>query len=123
TLPNGVEIEAETAAALSSKLLQMASGVLYETYFDEDLETEDMKKVKRVHHIHDRKIEVMRDIVEESQGSPLLVGYHFKSSLDRLKKAFPQAVVMDSDGKCVKAWNKGKIPMLLMHPQSGGHGL
>lgn len=123
TLPNGVEIEAETAAALSQKLLQMASGVLYETYFDEDLDTEDMKKVKRVHHLHDHKIEMLRQIVEESQGAPLLVSYHFKSSLDRLKKAFPKATVMDRDGKCVKPWNAGKIPMLLIHPQSGGHGL
>jgi len=30
TLPNGIEVEAETAAALSQKLSQMASGVLYE---------------------------------------------------------------------------------------------
>lgn len=123
TLPNGAEIEAETAAALSSKLLQMASGVLYETYLDEDLDTGDMRKVKRVHHLHDHKIEALQQIVEESQGAPLLVGYHFKSSLDRLKKAFPNAVVMDKDGKCIKKWNAGKITMLLMHPQSGGHGL
>ena len=30
---------------------------------------------------------------------------------------------MDADGKCVKPWNKGKIPILAMHPKSGGHGL
>lgn len=123
TLPNGVEIEAETAAALSSRLLQMASGFLYETFLLEDENTEDFKKVKRTHPIHNHKIEMMKEIVEEAQGATILVGYHFKSSLDRLKKAFPQAVVMDREGKCVKAWNKGKIPMLLMHPQSGGHGL
>lgn len=123
TLPGGPTVEAETAAALSQKLLQMASGVLYETYLDEDLDTEDMKKVKRVHRLHEHKIEALREIVEESQGEPLLVGYHHKSSLDRLKNAFPQAAVMDRDGKCVKPWNAGKIPMLLIHPQSGGHGL
>lgn len=123
TLPNGTEIEAETAATLSQKLLQMASGVLYETYLDQDIDSDDMRKVKRVHHIHDDKIEVLKEIVEESQGEPLLVSYHFKSSLDRLRKAFPKATVMDRDGKCVKPWNAGKIPMLLIHPQSGGHGL
>lgn len=123
TLPNGAEVEAETAAALSQKLLQMASGVLYETYLDGDLETEDMKKVKRVHHLHDDKIDVLREIVEQSLDEPLMVAYHFKSSLDRLQKAFPQAVVMDREGKCVKRWNDRKIPILLIHPQSGGHGL
>lgn len=123
TLPDGTEIEAETAAALSQKLLQMASGVLYETFFDGDIETEDMKKVKRIHHLHNHKIEMLQQIVEEAQGEPLMVAYHFKSSLDRLKKAFPKAVVMDREGRCVKAWNARKIPMLLIHPQSGGHGL
>lgn len=123
TLPNGAEIEAETAAALSQKLLQMASGVLYETYYDGDIETEDMTKVKRVHRIHDFKIDALKEIFEALDGEPLMVAYHHKSSLDRLRKAFKEAVVMDRDGKCVKAWNKRKIPMLLIHPQSGGHGL
>lgn len=123
TLPDGSEVEAETAAALSAKLLQMASGVLYETYLDEDIETEDFKKVKKVHRIHDQKIEELHQLVEEAQGSPIMVSYHWKSTLDRLKKAFPKATVMDREGKCVKPWNAGKIPMLLLHPKSGGHGL
>jgi hypothetical protein len=123
TLPGGAEIEAETAASLSSKLLQMASGVLYETYEELDWDTEDMRKVRKVHHLHDHKIEALREIVEGLDGNPVLVGYWFKSSLDRLVKAFPKATVMDKAGKCIKAWNAGKIPVLLMHPQSGGHGL
>lgn len=123
TLPDGTEIEAETAAALSSKLLQMASGVLYETKMLGDWDTEDMKKVTKVHHLHDHKIEMLRQIVEESNGEPILVGYHFKSSLHRLMKAFPKATAMDREGKCLKAWNARKIPMLFIHPQSGGHGL
>lgn len=122
-LPNGAQIEAQTAAAMASKLLQMSSGVLYETYLDEDRDTGDMKKVKRVHHLHDHKIETLRQIVDELQGETVLVAYHFKSSLDRLEKAFPKAVTMDKEGKCIKAWNAGKIPMLLVHPQSAGHGL
>lgn len=122
-LQDGTEIEAETAAALSAKLLQLASGVLYETQRLQDWDTEDFKKVRKVHHIHDHKIDALRQIVEEAQGEPLLVAYHFKSSLDRLKKAFPKAVVMDKDGRCIKSWNAKKIPMLLVHPQSAGHGL
>jgi hypothetical protein len=121
-LPNGVEIEAETAAALSQKLLQMSSGVLYDTKLVAD-EWGDLKPVRTVHHIHDHKIDKLRLIVEESEGEPLLVSYHFDSSKDRLLKAFPKAVVMDKKGDLIKDWNKGKIPMLLIHPQSGGHGL
>lgn len=123
TLPSGDVIEAETAAALSAKLQQLASGVLYETYMEGDWETEDLKKVRRVHRVHDHKIEALDELIEELQGKPLIVVYHFKSSLDRLKKQYSKAVVMDAAGNCVKDWNKGKIPILLVHPQSAGHGL
>lgn len=123
TLPSGDVVEAETAAALSAKLQQIASGVLYETFMLGDWETEDMKKVRRIHRIHDHKIDALTEIIEGLQGETVMVIYHFKSSLDRLKKQFPKAVVMDAEGKCVKDWNKGKIPILLVHPQSAGHGL
>ncbi len=122
TLPSGEEIEAETAAALSQKLLQMASGVLYEAVLEPDCHG-SLKKRRVVHILHDHKIEKLQTIVEEVQSETLLVAYWHESSLDRLKKAFPKAVVMDDEGKCIKDWNMGKIPMLLVHPQSAGHGL
>lgn len=122
TLDDGTEIEAETAAALSSKLLQLSSGVLYETIetFRDD---GTVKKTRKVHAIHDKKIEEIEQIVTELDGQPVLIAYHFASSLERLQKLFPKAVVMDEEGACIKAWNAGKIKILLMHPQSGGHGL
>lgn len=121
-LPSGVEIEAETAAALSQKLLQMASGVLYETVLDDDGDGW-FKKRRVVHHLHDHKIDKLRELVDEAQGETLLVAYWHESSLDRLKAAFPNSVAMDKRGECIKQWNAGKIPMLLVHPQSAGHGL
>jgi hypothetical protein len=127
TLPSGVELEAKTAAHLSNMLLQLASGAMYETLLveDEDNPDGDLKKIKRTHHVHDHKIEALREIYEScrNEGRNLLVSYHFKSTLDRLKKAFPKAVVMGKDGKEEKAWNKGKVPMMFIHPQSAGHGL
>lgn len=122
-------IEADTAAALCQKLSQMASGVLYETRlsepegYDPDLydEAPDLIEERIVHSIHDRKIEMLREIVDEL-GTNLLVSYQHRSSLDRLKKAFPKAVQWDKTGKSKAPWNAGKIQMLLMHPKSGGHG-
>ncbi len=125
TLPDGTELEAKTAAMLAGMLLQMASGSVYETKLEGDWETEDLKKVKKVHHLHNHKIDTLKEMYEEAQtqGEPLLVAYFFQSSLAMLKKAFPKATAMDKEGKCIKPWNAGKIPMLLIHPMSAGHGL
>lgn len=106
----GTEIEAVNAGVLSGKLLQYASGAV----FDNE---------RQWHSVHDHKIEEMKEIVEETKGTPLLVAYWFRPSKERLIKAFPKAVVMDKEGKCVDKWNAGKIPMLLVHPASAGHGL
>lgn len=103
-------IEAETAAALAQKLLQFASGFVYD-------------KDKKVHPIHEHKLDELASIVEEAEGEPLLVAYWYKPSLTRLKQRFPQAVAMDKDGDCIAAWNAGKIPILLIHPQSDAYGL
>lgn len=100
------EVTASNSAVLANKLLQMANGAIYD---DE----------KKVVNIHDDKLEALENIVEESQGQPILVFYQYKHDLERLKKKFPQAEELTT----VDKWNSGKIPMLLCHPQSAGHGL
>ncbi len=110
-LDNGdEEITAINAAVLTNKLMQFTNGAVY----DED---------KNSHHIHDLKIDALKELVEENPGEPLLVAYNFKSDLERLTEAFPKAIVLDKDNKTIDKWNKGKIPMLLAHPASAGHGL
>lgn len=104
------EIEAESGAALAQKLLQMASGAIY----DSD---------HAWHGFHDHKLEELKELHDEAQGSPLLVAYWHRASLQRIQKMFPSAVKMDREGACVDAWNKGKIDMLLVHPRSAGLGL
>lgn len=107
----GQPIEAFTAAAKSQKLLQLASGAAY---------TDDKGAWALV---HDGKIEALESVVEEAGGMPVLVFYHFKSDLARIMKAFSQAVHLGDDPKIIERWNAGKIPMLVAHPQSAGHGL
>lgn len=109
-MDDGTVIEAVNAGALNSKLTQMASGAVY----DND---------RQVHHIHDQKIDELRQIIDEARGRPILVGYWYKPSLARLRKAFPKAVVMDQLGKAVRPWNQGDIPILLGHPAGMAHGL
>jgi SNF2 family DNA or RNA helicase len=101
------QITAPTAAALANKLLQFTSGSVY----DEQGEA---------HEVHRAKLEYLESIMEESS-SPTLVFYHFKHALQKLRLAFPEAVVLDDDN--IAAWRDGKIRMLLAHPQSGGIGL
>lgn len=108
--PDSTLIEAVNAGNLSSKLLQLASGSVY----DEN---------RKAHHFHDAKIEDLKELHEQTLDEPILVAYWFKSSLARLKQAFPKAAVMDREGKMEEPWNKRKFKMMLIHPRSAGHGL
>jgi len=115
-------IEAETAAALCQKLLQMASGSIYETRLTE-VKPDEFIKDRITHKIHDCKIQALKDLVDQYPDESFLVGYNFNSSLKTLTDSFPKAVQMDAKGEMVNQWNKGKLDMLLVHPQSAGHGL
>jgi hypothetical protein len=103
-------IDGVNAAVLCSKLLQYASGFVY----DEN---------GTAASIHDEKLLELRSLYEETIDQPILVAYWFRESLERIREAFPDAVSMDREGKIVDAWNRGEHKMLLVHPQSAGHGL
>lgn len=105
----GEELDALNAAALSSKLTQMANGAVY----GED---------KRVFAIHDRKLDALEDLIEAANGQPLLVAYWFNHDLERIQKRFPTTRVIDKP-QDIDDWNAGKIPVALIHPASAGHGL
>lgn len=108
----GHEIEAFGAAAKTMKTLQLCQGAAYVG----ESNTEWVV-------VHDEKIDALRSIVEEAAGMPVLVAYHFRSDLARLRKAFPTARVLDKDPKTIEQWNAGEIPILMAHPASAGHGL
>jgi len=109
-LINKVTIEVPTAATLANKLLQLCNGTLYDSE-------------KNTHTLHDCKIDVLRDIVEQNPNENLLVAYNYKSDLHRIRNAFPSSVVLDKKGDELLRWNAGKIKMLLAHPASAGYGL
>lgn len=103
-------IDADNPASLSQKLLQFCSGAVY-----------DDKKRARL--IHDHKIEELRQLIDEIHGEPILLVYWWQSSLARLKKAFPKIQVVDRQASQQGDWNRGKIPLLAIHPQGGEFGL
>ena len=107
------DVVAQTAAVLSNKLLQMASGAVY----DED---------RGIREIHEAKLDALEDIVDATQGKPVMVFYNFKHSLSRVQRRFPQARILrkGKDGnQDIADWNNDKIELLLLHPKSAGHGL
>lgn len=103
------DITALSAAAVSNKLLQLANGAIY---------TED----KEVIEIHNKKLDVLEELIEEANGEPVLVFYNFKHDRDRILKKFKDASLLETE-KDIKDWNNKKINILLAHPASAGHGL
>lgn len=104
----GDEVTAANAGVLSGKLVQMANGAVY---------TDDGATL----HIHDRKLDALEDIVESMNGKPLLVAYWFRHDAERIEKRVP-CVRLDTD-EAIARWNRGEIPVALIHPASAGHGL
>ena len=103
------DIDAPTAAVLTNKLLQAAGGAAY----DEN---------GNVKVLHDCKLEALDQLIEEANGQPVLVFYAFRHERDRIMERYPEAVDIKDDGAVVR-WNAGKIPIMLAHPASAGHGL
>ena len=112
----GHQIEAFNAGARTMKCRQMAAGACYIG----DVHAPGERKWVES---HTAKLDALEEIIEECAGAPILVAYNFKSDLARLLKRFKQARLLDQKSSTIKEWNAGKIPLLLTHPESAGHGL
>ena len=123
-------VTAKNAAVASNKLRQVASGGVY---LDEELEPfvpVGKRRGKRdVGELHDGKVSLLADLVDELQGSPLLVAYDFRHDLSRIRERFGDVphigggVSTKRVSEIERAWNAGEIPLLAVHPQSASHGL
>ncbi len=102
------EVTAVNAAALSQKLLQIASGTV-------------LHDGRAPTVVHTAKIEDLQSVVEELQ-EPLLVAYWYRAEVDLLKKNFP-GIRIFSGQQDETDWNEGKVPLMAVHPQSAGHGI
>lgn len=103
-------VDAANAASLMAKLLQLAGGAIY---VDEDGGFET---------VHSRKIDALKEVIEEAQGQSVLVCWGFKHERERILNAIPEAQVLDSR-EDFRDWNAGKVAVGLIHPASAGHGL
>lgn len=106
-------VTAVNAGAKMVKLLCIANGNVYD-------------EAKITHNIHEAKLDALEDLVEELGGAPLVVCYQYVPDREAIIKRFPYAKVLPRGAKQKEVedeWNAGKLPMLVLHPDSAGHGL
>ena len=96
---DGKDIEALTAAALANKLLQFTGGAMYDTEHG-------------WHTVSEAKLRALEDIIETAADEPVLVFYQ---SLE--------PVEFSGEPETLRAWNEGKIRLLLCQPASVQYGL
>lgn len=106
---DGETIDAVSAAALTTKLLQLSSGAVYSDIGDPVT-------------FHTEKLEALDQIIEEADGENVLVFYGYRHERDRILERYPEAVDIKSDG-AIAGWKDGRIRILVAHPASAGHGL
>lgn len=110
---DGLEVTAANAASLTNKLVQLSNGAVY---------SDDYTVVS----LHEQKLDALEDILESANGEPVLVAYWFKHDLarimSRLEKLKVKSRVLKTE-EDIREWNKGNVPVGLLHPAGAGHGL
>lgn len=104
-------LTAASAAVLMNKLLQFCNGAVYHNEGD------------GYEIIHNEKLALLDEIIEANPDESFLIAYLYRSDLERIMKAYPEAQVLKNDTNVINEWNHGKIKILLAHPASCGHGL
>ena len=105
------KLTAISAVTLHTKLSQLSNGMVY----DEE---------QNVHTFHRQKLDTLLELVEFIN-SPVIIAYKYNHEKEEIVKLFPDAVIFNQGdtNQHVENWNAGKIPQLILHPQSGGHGI
>ena len=116
----GHPITAVSTASAVGKLAQICNGFIYDG-------EGDSRTTKR---LHSAKLEWLENLVESLAGQPLLIIYEFQEDLRALKEWFGADLPYLGAGvsgkvanMAIDAWNQGKLPLMALHPASGGHGL
>lgn len=102
------DVVALNAAAIMTKLLQIANGSVY-------------SHEGNVVRLHDAKLEALLEIIDTTD-SPVLIFYSYKHDLAAIKAAIPGARTLDGP-EDIAEWNAGRVQVLLAHPASVGYGL
>lgn len=99
---------------------QLAGGAVYESLDEEATEVTE----RRLLLDNDVKLQKLDEIIQATK-SPVLVFYHFKHEVDRIRKLYPDAKLLNTANahQMLPQWNKGNVPVLLANPASTKFGL
>lgn len=116
-LASGVELEVLNEASKINKLLQIASGA---AYFG------DAKQWEEIHRV---KLEALQEVIDESAGRPLLVGYTYRHEAARIAQTWPEKPQTHEGASflsshlgermiedIIRRWEFDEIPLLCGHP-------
>jgi hypothetical protein len=129
-----LELEGETITAANAgvktmKLRQLANGFVYVTPPKDKKKRIDKRKRKTFRFNLDKAEEAF-DIVEETQGTPALIGYLYDSDLEALHEVFGEDTPTISAGtpddefnELEEQWNAGELPVLIAQIDIVSHGL
>ena len=120
----GKEITALSAAAVTTKLQQMAGGWVYDTVSIAAPGPGQFKVTKAAHWFSRHRFDLLDEVLDGNQQANTLIVYNFVEELAELKRRYPGRLwTLDDGADVIERWNAGKIPLLAVHPKSAGHGL
>lgn len=112
-------IMAANGGAKSMLCHQMANGFIYKT---DDFGHQHTEK------LHDLKLDKLLELID-TLNTNIIITYHFKADKERIQRALNAAglshgvLTSKNSEKMLGLWNSGKLPIMLLHPQSAGHGI
>jgi SNF2 family DNA or RNA helicase len=116
------EILAANAAAVTSKLQQMASGFVYDSTRVASAVPGQFTSSKTAVWFSSHKFDRLDELLEENQHANTLIVYQFQEEVAELRRRYPKLVTLDDD-RAIERWNAGQVQLLAVHPKSAGHGL
>ena len=121
-------VTADSVAAQYTKMQQIAAGFIYGEAGSGDVHYINSTKMDEL----DRICETVRRaaIGKSAVSQNMIVVYQFKEELERLRAKYGRDLPVLGGGlpaagttEIVRRWNRGELPVLALHPRSGGHGL
>jgi len=118
-------IVAPNKGVAGGKLRQITGGAIYTR---PKLEAEPRKN-RPWQELDNEKIDELDELIDDLQGTPLLIAYEFDHERQRIQKHFPWMRAIGggtSDAEAdesIDMWNRGELVALLGQPDSIAHGL